>query len=474
MTELTRTIAIAVAVLMALSAPGTGVAIAQPAQDHLEKLSSAFRDLADRTTPAVVGIMATGYAPSEGGFWSEEGLLTRQQAGGSGVLVSSDGYVITNAHVVEGAQRIQVVLSPEIGASAAGRSIVRPRGRIVGAQVAGIDFETDLAILKIAETGLPFLRLGNSDDVHQGQLVFAFGSPLGLENSVTMGVVSAVARQLRPESPMIYIQTDASINPGNSGGPLVNARGEVIGINTSILSQSGGAEGIGFAAPSNIVRSIFNQIKERGYVRRGEIGVNAQTITPQLTAALDLPTNTGVILSDVYPESPAEEAGLQIGDVVLALDGKAMENGRQLTVNLYGKAEGALVSLVVLRGQDTIRTRVAVVERQDYQSMLFNMVTPERNLIAPLGILALDLTPAMEEYLGQTRYQTGVVVAARSRSSLMWEHTIQPGDIIYFVNNERIESLDQLRTSLTKLASAQVVLHVERRGQLIYVPMETR
>ncbi len=459
---------------MSWSGLGDRGVIAQPAQDNLEELSSAFRGLADRTTPAVVGIMATGYAPSEGGFWSEEGLLTRQQAGGSGVLVSADGYVITNAHVVEGAQRIQVVLSPDIGASRAGRSIVRPRGRIVGAQVAGIDFETDLAILKIAETGLPFLRLGNSDDVHQGQLVFAFGSPLGLENSVTMGVVSAVARQLRPESPMIYIQTDASINPGNSGGPLVNARGEVIGINTSILSQSGGAEGIGFAAPSNIVRSIFTQIKERGYVRRGEIGVNAQTVTPQLTAALDLPTNSGVILSDVYPDSPAAEAGLQTGDVVLALDGKAMENGRQLIVNLYGKAEGTQVNVVALRGQDTIHARITVVERQDYQSMLFNMVTPERNLIAPLGILALDLTPAMEEYLGQTRFETGVVVAARSRNSLMWEHTIQPGDIIYFVNNKRIESLDQLRTSLTELSSAQIVLHVERRGQLIYVPMETR
>lgn len=445
---------------------------AQPQPDELDRLSSSLRTLADRTTPAVVGILATGYVPGAGGLWSEEGLLTRQQAGGSAVVLSADGYIVTNAHVIEGAQRIQVLLASESGGT--GRSIVRPRGRVVGAQVVGIDFETDLAVLKIAETNLPFLQLGNSDDVRQGQLVLAFGSPLGLDNSVTMGVVSAVARQLRPESPMIYIQTDASINPGNSGGPLVNSRGEVIGINTSILSQSGGAEGIGFAAPSNIVRAVYTQIRDRGRVRRGEIGVNAQTITAAMAAALELPHSPGVILADVYPDSPAESAGLQIGDVVLSLDGKTMENGRQFTVNLYGKAEGVLVGVVVLRGVDTISARVPVVERQDYQDLLFNLVTPERNLIAPLGILGLDLNPELEQYVGKPRYETGIVVAARSRSSLMWEQTIQPGDIIYAVNRERVESLEQLRALLAKLTANQVVLQVERRGQLFYIPMETR
>ncbi len=260
------------------------------------------------------------------------------------------------------------------------RSIVKPRGRVVGAQIVGVDLETDLAVLKIEETNLPYLRLGNSDEVKQGQIVFAFGSPMGLDNSVTMGVVSAVARQLRPESPMIYIQTDASINPGNSGGPLVSSNGEIIGINTSILSQSGGAEGIGFAAPSNIVATVYSQIKEHGYVRRGEIGVNAQTITPVLAAGLNLARQSGVILADVYPDSPANVAGLEIGDVILSLGDKPMENGRQFLVNLYGKAEGAMVNVVALRGRDTLKLQVEIIERQAYQEMLTTMVTPDRNL----------------------------------------------------------------------------------------------
>ena len=446
---------------------------AQTSIPDLERLSTASRSLAAKSAPAVVGIVASGYAPGDGGFWSEEGLLTRQRSGGSGVILSPDGYIITNSHVIEGSQRIQVVLSSAAGDPGQNRSILKPRGRLVGAQVVGVDLETDLAVLKISETNLPYLRLGNSDEVSQGQVVFAFGSPMGLENSMTMGVVSAVARQLHPESPMIYIQTDASINPGNSGGPLINAAGEVIGINTSILSQSGGAEGIGFAAPSNIVRTIFTQIKERGYVRRGEIGVNAQTSTPALSSGLGLDRQSGVILSDVYPQSPAEAAGLAIGDVVLTLDGKPMENGRQFQVNLYGKAEGATVQVVALRGKDTLRTTVNVTERQAYQDMLTTMVTPERNLIPKLGILAVQLTPQLQELLGGTRNPAGIVVAARSSSGQMWEQTLQPGDVIYSINSKPTADLDQLRAVIAGLKQEVVVLHVERHGELLFIPVET-
>ncbi len=439
----------------------------------LAKLSATSQALVEKTAPAVVGIIATGYAPGDGGFWSEEGLLTRQQSGGSGVTLSPDGYIVTNAHVIEGSQRIQVVLSGAASESGAVRSIIKPRGRIVGAQVVGVDLETDLAVLKVNETNLPFLRLGNSDDVSQGQLVFAFGSPMGLENSVTMGVVSAIARQLRPESPMIYIQTDASINPGNSGGPLISATGEIIGINTSILSQSGGAEGIGFAAPSNIVRTIYTQIKERGYVRRGEIGVNAQTITPALAAGLGLNRQSGVILADVVPESPASAAGLQIGDIVLTLDGKTMENGRQFQVNLYGKAEGATVVISALRGKDTIQANVAVTERQAYQDMLTTMVTPERNLIPRLGILAIELTARLQELLGGTRFAEGIVVAARSRSGQMWEQTLQPGDIIYSLNGQNVATLEQMRSLVENARPGTVVLQVERHGELLFITVDT-
>ena len=195
------------------------------------------------------------------------------------------------------------------------------------------------------------MELGDSDLVNPGELVLAFGSPFGLENSVTMGVVSAVARQLRAEDPMIYIQTDAPINPGNSGGPLVDAEGRLMGINTVIYTQSGGNEGVGFAAPSNIVKNVIQQIRKMGRVKRGEIGADVQTITPALARGLGLNQMWGVIVSDVTAGSPAEKGGLQSGDVILTLDGKEMENGRQFDVNLYRRSEGETVEIEYLRGE---------------------------------------------------------------------------------------------------------------------------
>ena len=258
-----------------------------------------------------------------------------ERSSGSGVIVDPDGYIITNAHVVERATRIEVELSLAATGSAPGSSILRRRGRVVGAQIVAIDHETDLAVIKVEGKGLPVLPFGDSETLRPGQIVLAFGSPLGLESSVTLGVVSAVARQLTPEDPMIYIQTDAPINPGNSGGALVDTEGRLVGINTLIYSQSGGNEGIGFAAPSNIVRNVFAQIRKTGRVRRGEIGVHAQTITPLLAEALGVPADAGVVLSDVDAWRSGGAAGLQPGDLVLALDGKRMENGRQLRINLY-------------------------------------------------------------------------------------------------------------------------------------------
>ena len=296
--------------------------------EALTGLNEAFRSLVNRVSPAVVQINVTGYSPNTGAITPSADLLSPKRGTGSGVILDPAGYVVTNAHVVAGARRIQVILPSSTSIEPGKGSILKSPGRVIGAQILRLDSETDLAILKTSEADLPYLPLGDSDSVQQGELVFAFGSPLGLEASVTMGVVSSVARQLRPEDPMIYIQTDAPINPGNSGGPLVNARGKVIGINSLIFSQSGGSEGIGFAAPSNIVRNVFEQIRETGRVRRGEIGVHAQTITPTLAGGLSLTRSSGVILADVYPGSPGEKAGLEIGDIILSQNGKLMENGR--------------------------------------------------------------------------------------------------------------------------------------------------
>ena len=235
--------------LAGTSLPAQAVGSQEPS-GGLVQLSHTLEELSERVGPAVVQIFATGYTAAQGRVAGRERLLETQRSSGSGVILDPDGYIMTNAHVVFNATRVEVELAVPRGAAATGRSVLRPRGRLVGAQVVGVDTETDLAVLKIqVEQPLPFLSLADSDELRTGQLVMAFGSPLGLAESVSLGVVSAVARQPQPDGPMIYIQTDASINPGNSGGPLVDVQGRVVGISTFILSQSGGNEGLGVRGP---------------------------------------------------------------------------------------------------------------------------------------------------------------------------------------------------------------------------------
>jgi len=233
-------------------------------------LNEAFVGVAEKVTPAVATVTTEGYrqvADSPAGA-TAFGL---RRASGSGVILSADGYIVTNAHVIAGATRIQVQLSSNC--ASAGRSIVRPAGRTFPARLIGLDAETDLALLKVDAEGLRFLELANSDIARQGQLVMAVGSPSGLESSMSMGVISAVARQLQPDDRVVYLQTDAPINPGNSGGALVDIEGRLVGINTMILTQSGGNEGLGFAVPSNIARFVIDQMRRRGFVLRGEIAL---------------------------------------------------------------------------------------------------------------------------------------------------------------------------------------------------------
>lgn len=446
----------------------------QKALARLEELSTSFQALAEQVAPAVVEIVATGYLLSKEAALPGEAALVLRRVGGSGVIVDPDGYLVTNAHVVEGARRIQVRLPPRAGEGSPGRSILEPRGRLVGAQIVGVDRETDIAVLRVAEKGLPHLVLGDSDGLKKGQLVFAFGSPAGLENSVTMGVVSAVARQLRPEDPMIYIQTDAPINPGSSGGPLVDASGRVVGINTFILSRSGGSEGIGFAAPSNIVRNVFQQIRSTGQIHRGEIGVHAQTITPVLARGLRLPRDWGVVLGDVYPGSPAERAGLRVGDVILSLDGKVMENGRQFDVNFYRRPLGDIVTLEVLRGEERLTFRVFVLGRPEgLDQAVLQAVTPEENLLPELGVLAVDLDEAIARALPPLRFPRGVVVVARSQDAPYWDGGLLPGDVIHSVNGMPVTALRELRATAARLRPGDpIVLQLERRSRLMYLSFE--
>jgi serine protease Do len=454
------------------------VALSGPARSSgqdavaLPSISESLEAISQHVSPAVVQIFSQRYAPEAGGADVGD-LLDRQESSGSGVIVDPGGYVITNAHVVVGARRVQVLLAVGAEGPADPHSILAGRGRLAGAQVVGLDRETDLAVLKIPGEDLPHLELGDSDDLRPGQLVLAFGSPRGLMNSVSMGVVSSKARQLGPENPMIYIQTDATINPGNSGGPLVDAAGRVVGINTFILTASGGSEGIGFAAPSNIVENVYRQIRLSGRVRRGEIGVHAQTITPLLGSALGLSVSWGVILGDVVPDGPAERAGLESGDVVLSLNGKPMENGRQLEVNLYRAPIGQEVNLEVLRGAERRTFQVEVIERQDDGLRLEELVTPESNLIPELGILGLDLDRKIRALLPPLRRSNGVLVAGRASSAPPGERGFEPGDVIHRLNGKDVQSVSGIRKTLEGLAfGTPLAVQIERGGRLMFLALE--
>ena len=305
----------------------------------------------------MVQIFSTGYAAPEENDTTTASLLTKQHSTGSGVIVAEDGYIITNAHVVRGARLIQVRL-PSLRRD-------QPVARLLEAKLVGMDREIDVAVLRIEKGGLPHLSLGDSERLRQGELVMAFGKPLGLEGSVSMGIVSSTGRQLHPDDLMAYIQTDAPINPGNSGGPLIDSHGRVVGINTFILTQSGGSEGLGFAIPSNLVQRVYTQIRREGHVHRGRIGVYAQTISPTMAEGLGLAQDSGVILSDVEPEGQADKAGVKVGDIVLTLNGKIMHTAPQLEMEIFRTPTGEKATLAVLRGSDHLTIQVPMAQSKD-------------------------------------------------------------------------------------------------------------
>jgi serine protease Do len=301
----------------------------------------------------------------------------------------------------------------------------------------------------------------------------AFGNPLGLEGSVSMGIVSSTARQLHPDDVLAYIQTDAPINPGNSGGPLIDSHGGVVGINTFILSQSGGSEGLGFAIPSNIVRRVYAQIRREGHVHRGRIGVYAQTITPVLAEGLSLTQDSGVILSDVEPEGPADQAGAKVGDIVLTLNAKIMRTAPQLEMEIFRAPRGQKVTLAVLRGSDHLSVEVTVAESEDDPQRFADLVNPEDNLIPRLGILGIGIDKKLSALLPDLRNAYGVVVAAGSATDLASGTGLKPGDVIYSVNGSPVTTVAALKNKIGEFQPGQeVVMQIERSGRLMFVTLE--
>src|SRR4051812_26794459 len=396
--------------------------VALQAQAHsqvsaFDQYDAATDGLIRKVAPSVVQISVTAITPQDEGKAGNAGLVVgRQRSTGSGFVIDADGYVVTNAHVVHGAQRVDVIL-PLPNADGSLSSALSPRTDTVTARIVGIARDKDIALLKIDGVNLPALPMATYTKVRQGQSVFAFGSPEALRNTLTHGVISAVARQIHPDSPTIYIQTDAPINPGNSGGPLVNGNGEVVGMNTFILSQSGGNEGLGFAIPCATVRTVVRQLRQYGRLRGQEIGISFQTIGPTLAAGLGLQKHYGVIVSDVTPGGPAATAGVLPGDVLVSVDGNSANDLPSVNYFFLLRDSADLVSLVVLRGKAERTFKMVALDEPQEMDRVITLADPSKNLVQALGIVGVELdekTVAMTQGL---RDPYGVVVAARSAGS---------------------------------------------------------
>jgi serine protease Do len=463
-------------------------ALAAPAQtgksthsfEVLNQFSESVQALAARVAPSVVQISVTRYAAREGADGGRTGVvLGRQQSVGSGVIINPDGYIVTNAHVVANALRIRVTrtVPGEPPADKSDRTIAGTLAQAlappVDATLVGAFRELDLALIKTPEKGLPALPFADYQKLRQGLVVFAFGSREGLENSMSMGVVSSVARQPDPDSPFVYIQTDAPINPGDSGGPLVNAEGEIVGLDTFILTQSGGSEGIGFAIPSTLIKLVSEKLRKYGHMHRQLIGVGVQTITATLAAALGLPRDSGVLISDITPGGPAEDAGVKLNDIVLALDGRQVENVPMFMTALLSHPGGQKVRLDLLRGAEKLSLEVASVEESHTSDRLADMIDPEKNRVRQLGIVGIAIDKQTESMFPGLRGAYGVIVAALSASSAASLTGLEVGDVIHEVNGAVVSSLDELRTTIAKFKRGDpVALFIERDGKLQYLAFE--
>jgi serine protease Do len=440
--------------------------------DALRQLSASFEEISQRSGRAVVQIFVRSYVTPDASQNNGQ-LLTAENSSGSGIIMTPDGYILTNAHVVKNAHsiKVQVNIRAEAEAEQQGsRQFTRP----IEATLIGVDRDTDLAVVKIDRKNLPYLEFGDSDQLKQGQVVLALGNPLGLDNSVSLGVVSAVARQIKPDDPMVYVQTDAPINPGNSGGPLVDADGRVVGIDTFILTQSGGSEGIGFAIPSNIAREVYAQLKTQGHVHRAQLGLSGQTITPAMAEGLDLETDHGVIVSDVADSGAAAHAGIKPDDIIIGIGGKRIATVHQLQADVFRVKPGTKVTVLIQRGSERMDLPVVTEEEKGGElDQLADLVDPVKNVVSQLGIVGLDITPQVLKLMPELRRPSGVVVAARQSSAPFSGPPLEVGDVIYAVNRRVVNNVEQLQQMLSQLKpGAPAVLLVERDGTLIYVALE--
>ncbi len=384
----------------------------------------------------------------------EEPKRFRRHSLGSGVIISSDGYIVTNYHVIDRAEDIRVRLWDETE---------------YPARVIGKDEKTDVALLKIEpDRELPVAPLGDSDRLEVGDWVIAIGNPFGFSHTVTAGIVSAKGRVLGTGPYDDFIQTDAAINPGNSGGPLFNVDAEVVGISTAIFSTSGGNIGIGFAIPINVVKNVVKSLKEKGYVERGWLGVTVQKVTPEIAKSFGLDRPRGALVADVTKGSPAEKAGVQRGDIIIEYNGNPIEGMYELPRLVASTPVGSTVEMKVFRDRE-VKTLTVTIER-----LAEGSATPEGLIARVLGLRVKTLHPAIAEQYG-IKDGGAVIVVGVAEGSMAEEENIHKGDIIIEVNRKRITTVEELADLVKDLRKGDsVLLLLKRASGYIYISLKVR
>jgi serine protease Do len=379
----------------------------------------------------------------------------KEQSLGSGVIVGTNGYIITNNHVVDGATDVKVFLRDK---------------RELTAKVIGKDPKTDIAILKVDADHLAAIPLGDSSKVEVGDLAFAIGDPFGVGQTVTMGIVSATGRaNLGIEDYEDFIQTDAAINPGNSGGALIDSRGELIGINTAILSHSGGNQGVGFAIPINLAKQVMDQIVDHGHVVRGFLGATIQNVTPAMGKALGLDNTDGVLIGDVTPNGPAAKAGLKPGDVIIKVNGESVPDSAALRLHISETAPDTTVALNVRRGSSTIDLNVKLGELPADREQAKDEGSGLQTL---RGLQVEALTPAVQQQLHLSGELQGVVVAQVDPGSAAASAGVRQGDVVQEVNRKPVSTVSEFEQAMHSAEGSPVLLRIIRDGHGFYAAID--
>jgi serine protease Do len=447
------------------------VKISGESVDILTKVGQATAEIVVAVRPAVVNISTMRTIKVQGGtnpffddpffrrFFGDQSRAPRERKSsnlGSGVIVDSQGYILTANHMIQGAEEIKVTLSDK---------------REFKGTIVGTDAMTDIGIVKIDAKDLPTITWGDSGKLKVGETVLAIGSPYGLSQTVTMGIVSAVGRaNVGIADYEDFIQTDAAINPGNSGGALVNVKGELVGINTAIFSTSGGYQGIGFAVPASMAKTVMDKLIRDGKVIRGWLGVSIQNLTPELAKQFSLSDDKGVLIGDVVEGSPAEKAGLQRGDVLIEFEGKKVEEPNQLRNMVADTSPGQIVTLKIIRDNKTQTKRVTVEEMPSDQQQLSKSGID--NLL--MGVMVQDITPELSEKLNLPKRVKGIVVTDIDEESPAVSLLIR-GDVIQEVNKQKINTVKEYEKIVSKIqAGKDILLLVFRNGASVYINLSEK